>query len=190
MALYIRDRAALEPQGGMRLPPLQPLVPAAHPALATNRDAVSQQWSAWWDVLVSSTVTLFDTANPVPQRQSAAQALDRDDDTFPELHTSPGLQRLAREFYPEADGWVRLHRRIPALGDLTVENKVAKRVQRWHLASPTPFSYCVVEIPLSSSGAWPLAPNAAIVASSLRARSDPYSDWLYPVIAQLAYRHH
>lgn len=179
-ALYIRDHAALDPQSTPHLPALDPSVSASQETVTVSRDLLSTQLSRWWDFLTTSTVPLFDASNPIQRRKALSEALDRDGDAFPELQESPEPQSLARYLLPDATYWIGLHgptrpidshKMAITLGNdfLAEEHKTVKRVLRRHLTRPKPFSYTILEIPLASSGAWPLARSAAIVSSALRA---------------------
>src|SRR5450759_3590299 len=199
MALYVRDASGLRPQVAQDIPPLAPAVtfgekPSPVDSLATA------QWSDWWQ-------QLLDVGGfwPDHKRPSDLHRLTHDPEIqrlfywplrhlhpeFVGLSGTPELQALLRVHHEAARVWseARQQEFVPlssARQRGLLECEVVRTVEHGLRRKARPFKFDVRVLPVAAVQAWRLSPGRALVTRALFMDRGAYSEWLRPIIEELA----
>ena len=186
VALYLRERAGLDPNLDYELPGLDPPItrwpvwarsapvgwapPAAVRDTPVDPGVAAAEWARWWNHLLVEGATSSETFHPPG---------------FRDLRAIPAIQLLLQRHYEEASRWVdaitddprvRREQTTPRPG-LTA---MLAELEADPAARPTPFRLRLTIVPVRTKHAWPLEPDHILISRRLVADTDNVLDWLRP----------
>ncbi len=182
VALYVRDAAALQHEGELALPPLEPAVPRVD-VDPQQRATASQEWADWWQRLMSAD-SLTMTEGSMEERR---EMLSRD----PRPATG-ALARLVERLFADAHAWSterRLEHANGVNGARWSEGDAVRDFSRRKLIGHRPvrpFRLRITELPVSGSTGWRRSEQHVVVGTRFRGERIAYQKWLNEILCEIA----